>query len=162
MALPLKSDILMPSSQTRHLPHADAWRSRQRYISRGRRSNFKTPQDRVQPSFLISHLIVHAHLSDDGTPTMTLPCADRVVLYTATMARGPEPLERVRALVCEPCWVNCFDTEGFEKLGRGEIDEHEYKVSVACGHHAMTCMIHSVGGLRLRRSLRKPDVYNVS
>ena len=65
------------------------------------------------------------------------------------MAREPEPLERVRALVCEPCWVDCFDTEVFEKLGRGDIGEFKYDVSVARGHYAMICMLQSVCGLRL-------------
>ena len=65
------------------------------------------------------------------------------------MARKPEPLERVRALVCEPCWVNCFDTDGFEKLGRGDVDEFRYNVSVALGHYTTTRMIQSVCGLRL-------------
>ena len=46
------------------------------------------------------------------------------------MTLEPEPIERVRALVCEPCWVDCFDTEGFEKLGRGDVDKFEYKVGV--------------------------------
>jgi Pyruvate/2-oxoacid:ferredoxin oxidoreductase delta subunit len=44
------------------------------------------------------------------------------------MTRVPESLERVRALVCEFCWVNCFDTAEFEQLGRGEIKEFEYNV----------------------------------
>ena len=77
------------------------------------------------------------------------------------MAREPEPLERVRALVCEFCWVNCFDTEGFEKLGRGDIHKFKYNVSVARGHYAMACMIQSVCGLRLRQPLRKPNEDNV-
>jgi len=77
------------------------------------------------------------------------------------MAREPEPLEHVRALVCEPCWVNCFDTEGFEKLGRGDINEFKYNVSVARGRYAMTCMIQSVCRLRLRRSPRVSNEYNV-
>jgi hypothetical protein len=41
----------------------------------------------------------------------------------------PEPLEQVKALVCGRCWTNCFDTEGFEKLGRLEITEFKYTVS---------------------------------
>jgi hypothetical protein len=44
------------------------------------------------------------------------------------MTRVPESLERVRALVCKFCWVNCFDTAEFEQLGRGEIEEFEYNV----------------------------------
>jgi hypothetical protein len=50
---------------------------------------------------------------------------------TATVARQPEPLERVRALVCEFCWVNVFDTEEFEKLARRDVDHFEYKVSIS-------------------------------
>ena len=132
------------------------------YISRGWRSNFKTPQDCIQPFFLISPLPFHLNSSDDGTPTITLPCADRVVLSTATMAREPEPLERVRALVCKPCWVNCFNKKGFEKLGRCEIHPIKYYVSVARGHYAMFRMIQSVRGLRLRQSSRTPIEYNVA
>jgi hypothetical protein len=48
---------------------------------------------------------------------------------TTMVARQPEPLERVRALVCESCWVRCFDTGGFEKLGRHEVDHFVYEVS---------------------------------
>jgi len=68
------------------------------------------------------------------------------------MAREPEPLERVRALVCEHCWVNCFDTEGFEKLGRGDIREFKYNVSVARSHYAIACVAQSICGFRLPRS----------
>jgi hypothetical protein len=49
--------------------------------------------------------------------------------------RTPEPLERVKAMVCEHCWTNCFDTESFEKLGRGEIEEFGYEVSTFWGSH---------------------------
>ena len=92
---------------------------------------------------------------------MTLPCADRVVLPTVTMVREPEPLERVRALVCEFCWVNCFDTEAFENLGRGDIDEFTYDVSITRGHHAMICMLQSVRGSRLPQLPRIPNGHNV-
>jgi len=68
------------------------------------------------------------------------------------MAREPEPLERVRALVCEHCWVNCFDTEGFEKLGRGDIREFKYNVSVARGHYTIACVAQSICDFRLPRS----------
>ena len=75
------------------------------------------------------------------------------------MAREPEPLERVRALVCEPCWVNCFDTEGFEKLGRGDIAEFKYNVSVARGHYTVTTMAQC--GFRLAKSSRLSNRYDV-
>jgi len=160
MVLTLKSDILIRSCLTRHFPHADAWRSRQRYISHGRRSNFKTAQERVQPSFLISHLPVRPDVSDDDKPTIDPPCASCVVLSTATMVREPEPLERVRALVCEPCWVNCFDTEGFENLGRGDTDEFRYDVSITCGYYAMLLMIKGFCGMRMRQSPRTLNEYD--
>jgi len=76
------------------------------------------------------------------------------------MEREPEPLERVRALVCEPCWANCFDTDEFEKLGRGDSHGFKYNVSVARGHHAMTSMMKGFCGLRLRKLPRKPNKYN--
>jgi len=80
------------------------------------------------------------------------------------MTREPEPLERVRALVCEPCWVNCFDTEGFEKLGRGDINQFKYNVSVARDRYTailpMIRMIQSGCGLRLQQSPRTLIGYN--
>ena len=121
----------------------------------------QNPAGRVQPFFRNSHHLLHPDLSEHDISTITPPCADPAVLYTATMAREPEPLDRVRALVCEPCWVKCFDTEEFEKLGRGEIDKIRYSVSVVRGHYAMTCMIQSVYGLRLRQLHRTPNKYNV-
>jgi len=77
------------------------------------------------------------------------------------MACEPEPLERVRALVCANCWVNWFDTKGFEKLGRGDIDEFKYDVSVARGHYATIRMIKGLCGLRLQQSPRKSNEHNV-
>jgi hypothetical protein len=50
---------------------------------------------------------------------------------SSTVKRAPEPLERVKAMVCEPFWTNCFDSEGFEKLGRGEIERFEPEFSVS-------------------------------
>lgn len=43
----------------------------------------------------------------------------------------PGSRERAKALVCDNCWMKCFDTEGIEKLGRQEIKCFEYTVSVA-------------------------------
>ena len=31
--------------------------------------------------------------------------------------------------------MDCFNTQGFEKLGRGDIDQFEYDVSVARGYY---------------------------
>ena len=44
------------------------------------------------------------------------------------MMRVPEPLERVRSMVCEFCWVNLFDTDKFERLGRREIEHMDFDV----------------------------------
>ncbi|ORY00905.1 hypothetical protein BCR34DRAFT_592451 [Clohesyomyces aquaticus] len=40
--------------------------------------------------------------------------------------RSAQPIERVKALVCEECWTNCFDNVGFEKLGRREVSSFTY------------------------------------
>lgn len=41
-----------------------------------------------------------------------------------------ESLEKVKALVCDLCWKTCFDTKEFERLGRQEINDFTYVVSV--------------------------------
>ncbi|KAF2117394.1 heterokaryon incompatibility protein-domain-containing protein [Lophiotrema nucula] len=43
-------------------------------------------------------------------------------------ARVPEPLDRVKALVCKRCWETVFDTEEFERFGRREVESFEYTV----------------------------------
>ena len=55
---------------------------------------------------------------------------DRLAIMSAMMMRVPEPLERVQAMVCEFCWINVFDTETFERLGRREKVKLEYDVSI--------------------------------
>jgi hypothetical protein len=56
----------------------------------------------------------------------------RKELVEPIMERVSAPINRAKALVCARCWTKCFDTEGFERLGRREIMNFTYDVSV-CG-----------------------------
>jgi hypothetical protein len=56
----------------------------------------------------------------------------RKELVEPIMERVSASINRAKALVCARCWTKCFDTEGFERLGRREIMNFTYDVSV-CG-----------------------------
>lgn len=54
----------------------------------------------------------------------------RFAISSAMVMRIPESLERVQTMVCEFCWLNIFNTENFERLGRLEDEEFTYHVSI--------------------------------
>lgn len=62
-----------------------------------------------------------------------------VTLSRTNPARVPKPLEQVKALVCEQCWTQCFDIEGFEKFGRGEADKFECTVNTLAYLNVAVC-----------------------
>jgi len=56
--------------------------------------------------------------------------------------------------------MDCFDTEGFEQLGRGDIDEFKYDVSVARNYYDTKRFWIAIK--KIPRLYTTPNEYNVA